>query len=124
MAHRRVIHFPGATYFVSATARYEQSIFADDDDRAALSELVARVSAHCATEVHAFCWLNIQILMVLQVRDISLSRVMRRIASQHARRFNQKVGYKGSLFRHSHRAELLPDNVSLLNAVAAIHLSP
>ena len=62
--------------------------------------------------------------MVLQVYGFSLSGVMQRIGSVHARRVNAKLGYKGNLFQHRHRAMLLEDSDSILKAVATVHGAP
>jgi putative transposase len=124
MAHQKHVHVPGGVYFVSAAGKGDQAIFADESDRASLSLLVARVITQCGAKVHAFTWLQEQLLMVLQVYGVSLSGVMQRIISQHARRVNAKLGHKGNLFQHPHRAILLEDSASVLEAIATVHRRP
>jgi putative transposase len=124
MVHQRAAHIPGGIYLVSSVGEYGQAIFVDDSDRIALAELVARVATQCGAKIHAFSWLKIELLMVLRIIDIPLSRVIQRIASLHARRIDQKLGYRGNLFRHSYRAMLLNDPAIVLKAVAAVHFSP
>src|ERR1700739_3143141 len=118
MAHQKHTHVNGGIYLVSSTGEHRQRVFVDDGDRVALAELVAQVIVRCGARIHAFVWLECEILMVAQVYDVSLSGLMQRIASVHARRVHEKMGYRGYLFRHPHRAVLLQDSVSVLEAVA------
>jgi putative transposase len=124
MAYQRHTHVPGGIYLVSVIGEHDQSIFVDDSDRAALGELVGHVVTRCAAQVHAFNWLEGELLMVIQVNAVSPSGVIQRIASAHARRVNEKLGYKGNLFQHPHRAILLHDPATVLETVAAIHRNP
>lgn len=124
MAYPRHVHVPGGIYFVSSIAEHGRQIFVDESDRAALGGLVGQVIVRCGARVHAYKWLENEILMVLQVFSVSLSALMQRIASQHARRVNEKLGYRGNLFQHPHRAALLEDSVSILEAVATVHRAP
>jgi putative transposase len=124
MAHARRRHVPGGIYLVSSAGECGQAIFVSDADRIALGRLVGQVIGRCGAQVHAFKWLENEILMVLQVFGISLSGVMQRITSVHARRVNTKLGYKGNLFRHPHRAMLLPDVDSVVRAIATVHGYP
>ena len=124
MAHPRHSHVAGGIYLVSSIGERGQAIFVDDSDRVALGKLVAQVMARCGAQIHAFSWLESEFLMVLQVYAVSLSGVMQRINPLHARRVNQKLGYKGRLFQHPHRATLLADSVSVLEAVLTVNRSP
>lgn len=123
MARKAQAHVFGGLYFVCAAAEYATPVFVDDSDRLALNALVAGVIARCGAKVHAFCWSDTRLLLLLQVYDVSVSNVMRRIASPHARRVNKRSGYKGCLFRHPHRSALLDDAVSVMEAVRTIHSS-
>ena len=124
MAHAKHTHVPGGIYLVSSIGERGREVFVDDDDRAALGELVAQVIVRCGARIHAFAWLDREISMVAQVYEVSLSGVMQRIASVHARRVNAKLGHRGYVFQHPHRAILLEDSVSILEAVATLHRSP
>lgn len=124
MAHPRRVYVPGAIYLVSAVGQYGQSIFAEASDRVDLGQHVAEVVRRCGAQVHAFKWLDDEILMVLQVHGVSLSRVMQRVTSTHARRVNPKLGNKGWLFQRPYRYRLLEGANNILEAVATIHRPP
>jgi putative transposase len=124
MAHPRHTHVPGGIYFVSAIGEDGEAVFADERDRVALGELVGDVIARCGARLYAFKWLEDELLLLLQVYGVSLSGVMQRITSVHARRVNEKLGQKGTLFQHPHRAVLLQDSESALEALATIHRPP
>jgi hypothetical protein len=109
-------------YFVSSMS--DDSIVVDESDCEALNQLVARVAARCNAKIFAFSWLKRQMLLVVQVRDLPLFRIVQAITSQHARRINAKQGSKGRRFLHPFRALLLDDAEAVLIAVAAVHLSP
>src|ERR1700738_3383593 len=118
MAHTNYRHVPGGIYLVSSVGGRGKAVFVDDSDQRALAELVGQVIERCCARVHAYKWLEDELLMVLQVYGVSVSGVMQRITSVHARRVNGKLGYRGNLFHHPHRAALLEDSVSVLEAVA------
>jgi REP element-mobilizing transposase RayT len=124
MAHSRHVHVLGGIYLVSALGEHGQAVFADDNDRAALGQLLARVIKRCGAQVHAFKWLPDELLMILQVSTVSISAIMQRVGSVHARRVNEKLGYKGNLFQHPHRQALLDDPASTLEAIATVHGEP
>jgi hypothetical protein len=111
-------------YLVSSCGEHGRRIFGDEGDRADFGELAAQMTARCGALVLAFVLLDTEILMVLKVNRISVSGVMQRLTALHARRMNGKRGYRGSLFQHPHRAVLLEDAVSVLEAVVTIHRSP
>lgn len=124
MARPKHTHVCGGIYLVSSIGEHGRTIFVDDGDRVALGQLVAQVIARCGAQIHAFKWLENELLMVLQVYADSVSDVMQRIASLHARRVNQRLGHRGNLFQHPHRAVLLEDSVTVLEAVATVHRNP
>jgi putative transposase len=124
LPHQRYVHVPGGVYWVSSVGNFGESIFVDDDDRVALGNLVGAVTERRGARVHAFCWLRNQLLLVLQVGSVPVGSVMQPIVSRHARRINQRLGNRGSLFRHPHRVVQLCDVDSILEAIAVVHWSP
>ena len=124
MGHPTHTYIPGGIYFASAIGEDGQAVFADESDRVALGEHVGGVIARCGARIHAFKWLEDELLAMVQVYGVSLSGVMQRITSVHARRVNGKLGQKGALFQHPHRAVLLEDSETILEALATIHRPP
>ncbi|HVW70923.1 MAG TPA: hypothetical protein VHB68_18220 [Steroidobacteraceae bacterium] len=124
MTHSRHAPVPEGIYFVSTIGEDGQAVFADDSDRVALGELVARAIARCGAQVHAFKWLDDELLLILQVYGVSLAGVMQRITSIHARRVNERLGQKGALFQHPYRHVLLEEAGSVLEALATVHRDP
>jgi REP element-mobilizing transposase RayT len=124
MAHPRHVHVFGGIYLVSLIGDHGQAVFVDDSDRAALSNLLSQVIERYGAQVHAFKWLQDELLMILQVSAVPISRIVRHLASVHARRVNEKLGYKGKLFQRPHREILLEDPGSILEAFATVHGEP
>jgi len=124
MGRPKNTYVPGGIYLVSAISKDRQALFADEGDRADLGHLVADVIGRCGAKIHAFKWLEDELLAIVQVYDVSLAGVMQRITSLHARRVHGKLGRRGSLFEHPHRAILLEDRQCVLEALAIIHRAP
>ena len=124
MSHPKRVHVPGGIYLVSALGHKAEPLFADRGDREMLGKFVGEVVARCAVQVHAFKWLEDELLMILQVSAISLPGVMHRITSMYARRVHQKRRHRGPLFQHPYRSVLLEDTGSLMEAVLTVHDFP
>jgi len=123
MSRQPRAHEPGALSYVEMIANSRREIFGDEADRVAFSELVERYAPRCHVQIHAYCWSQRAIHMVVRVTDIPLGSFISRLASQHAKGVNGRLGYRGNLFAGRYRQTILEAPSGLLNAVHEIHLT-
>lgn len=84
---------------------------------------VAEVAQSHEARLHAYCWLPLSLLLLVEVRRSALRPLARHIAQRCARDFNARAGRKGTLF-HPVKTQLLAGRSAILTGLATVHLSP
>ena len=107
MARRSRTHSPNGMYYAVLKGYGGREIFADDEDKDHLSELVARLAPAAGARVHDFCWTRSDARLAVEVSDVPLGRVIQRIAATYARARNRRSRESGLVFRHRYDAVLL-----------------
>ena len=118
------LHVPGGLYHVVLRGNHRQPIFHEPSDRTLLEDLVAEGLERFGARVHAYCWMTNHVHLAVQVADTPLGPLMQRIASQYARRLQQRVPTTGHLFERRYRAVLVDADAHLLRLTRYIHLNP
>ncbi len=124
MARPLRLHLPGGFYHVTLRGNHRQAIFRTPEDRDLLASIVADVTDRLEARVHAYCWMTNHIHVLLRVSDVPLGKVILRIASQYARRFQERVETTGHLFERRYHALLVDAEQYLLTLVRYIHCNP
>ena len=124
MARLRRLHVPGGLHYVILHCNEGREIFLDASDYASFTKLVERSVRSCRARVYAFCWTPREVHFALQVSDEPLGRLVQRLAGQHARYMNRKLGQHGHLFQQRYWAALLEQHSLLPEVVRYIHLVP
>jgi REP element-mobilizing transposase RayT len=124
MARRPRVHVPGGFYHVTLRGNHQQRIFFADTDRLLLNEIVARALEKFESRVHAYCWMENHIHMLVEVGEAPLGCLMRQIASVFARRMQRNLGTTGHFFERRYHAKLVAVETYLKVAVRYIHLNP
>jgi len=76
MPRKPRIHFPGAFYHVMLRGNAGDPIFSDDRDRYRLYLILQYAVEKFRCRIHAFCLMRNHIHLVMEVGDVSLSRIM------------------------------------------------
>ena len=118
------IHIPGAFYHVTLRGNHQQAIFFTPADRTLLEEIIRDVIGRFATRVHAYCWMNNHVHLLMQVGEMPLGRLMLRIASRYARTVQARLKTTGHLFERRYHATLVDADDYLLELLRYIHLNP
>jgi REP element-mobilizing transposase RayT len=118
------IHVPGAFYHVTLRGNHQQAIFFTPADRTLLEEIIRDVISRFATRVHAYCWMNNHVHLLMQVDEMPLGRLMLRIASRYARTVQARLETTGHLFERRYHAALVAADDYLLELLRYIHLNP
>jgi REP element-mobilizing transposase RayT len=99
-------------------------IFVDDVDRAGLLERLSRVLTASGVRCYAWAFMPNHIHLVLRTDRVPLSRLMARIGTGHAVRFNERHDRVGHLFQNRFKSRVVEDDADLVGLVRYVHLNP
>lgn len=118
------IHVPAAFYHVTLRGNHRQNIFFQPADRTLFEAITAEVIDRFNARLHAYCWMNNHVHLLLQVGDVPLGRIMLRIAGQYARTVQKALRTTGHLFEKRYHPVLLDTDQYLIELLRYIHLNP
>jgi REP element-mobilizing transposase RayT len=124
MARQPRIHVPGAFYHVTLRGNHRQNIFIVPDDRGLFEQITADVIERIQARIHAYCWMNNHVHLLIQVGDVPLGRLILRIASRYARTVQARLDTTGHLFERRYHALMIDADAYLLEVLRYIHLNP
>ena len=124
MARSPRLHVPGGCYHVTLRGNHREAIFASQKDRHVLNKIVAEVIEKCGARVHAFCWMTNHLHMLVQVANLPLGDIVRRIAQRYAKYRHAQLKTSGHLFERRHGARFVGDDSYFLTVLKYIHLNP
>jgi REP element-mobilizing transposase RayT len=104
---------PGGWYHLTARANQRGVLFIDDADREMFVHLLSRVAVRFALDVDAWCLMSNNYHLVVRTQSGDVSRAMRYLNGEYARRFNERHGSSGHLFESRFRATTLVDETHL-----------
>lgn len=124
MARRPRDDAPGAAHHVMLRGIERRTIFLDDADRrdfvGRLSRLVPELGFRC------FAWALMpnHVHLVLRSGNARISRLMARLGTGYARRFNERHDRVGHLFQNRFRSRLASDDADLVGLVLYVTRNP
>jgi len=124
MARKPRIEYPGALVHVIARGNNRQEIFHDDEDRRAYLERLGLYLAGGRLTIYCFCLMPNHVHLLVEVGERSLSQVLHRLLTWHARYHSVKYSRVGHLFQGRYKAILCDKDAYLLELVRYIHLNP
>lgn len=124
MARKSRIHYPNALYHVMLRGNGGQDIFFSSADRHHFYLLLQEGIERYKNRIHAFCLMTNHVHLVIQVGEISLSRIMQNVTFRYARYINTKKKRNGHLFQGRYKALLIDGDSYLLELVRYIHCNP
>ncbi len=111
-------------YYVVLRGAGRQSIFNDDEDRRHFTRVVAEAAVACGVTVHAYCWLQTEARLAVQVADMPIGQFAQYIADKHTRRLKRRISLTGSHFEQQYRGVVVDGQTGLPDLVRHIHLAP
>jgi REP element-mobilizing transposase RayT len=99
-------------------------IFRDDVDREDFAERLDRLVPELGFLCYAWAFLPNHAHLVLQTGPVPLSRLMARLGTGYARRFNERHQRTGHLFQNRFRSRVIEDDSDLLGVVLYVHRNP
>jgi putative transposase len=115
---------PSEVYYVVLRGPGRQPLFSDDEDYRHFTRVVAEATAACGMTVHAYCWLQSEARLALQIADVPISQFAEYVADKHARRLKRRVSLTGSHFEQKYRGVRVDAHTELPGLVRHIHLAP
>ncbi|MDA3902951.1 MAG: transposase [Desulfuromusa sp.] len=124
MARKPRLHFPGAVYYVTLHGNGNQPTFFDATDHTRFLLLMQEGIEKFGHKVHAYSLLPNSLQLVIEVADVTLSRIMQQLGFRYTRWFNDWHSQAGHLFQGRYKAILVNPEDYLLDLVREVHLSP
>ena len=101
-----------------------QEIFADDEDRHALLEILGDTAERFAWICHAYCLMTNHYHLLLETPDANLSRAMRYLNRVYTQRFNRRHGCVGHVLQGRFKSILVEKESHLLELARYVVLNP
>jgi REP element-mobilizing transposase RayT len=124
MARPLRIEFPGAVYHVTSRGDRGEDIFVDDEDRDALSQVLAQALSRFDAQALAYCLMGNHYHFVLHTRQANLSLLMRHINGVYTQTYNRRHRKVGHLFQGRFKAILVDRDAYLLEVCRYVDLNP
>jgi REP element-mobilizing transposase RayT len=124
VARQPRIDWPGAVHHVMARGIERRQIFLDDRDRV---DLVARMRAilpECGAVLYAWVFMLNHFHLVVRTGHVSLSKLMKRLNTGFAMRFNRRHGRVGYVFQNRFKSRLENDEADLAGLIRYVHMNP
>lgn len=117
-------HFPGAIFHVYGRGNGGSLIFFTDEDRLLFLGILNDVKTKTGALVLAFCPMGNHYHLIIQVGEVPISSIMRRILSRYAKCFNIAAKRFGHVFQARYKAKLVKDQAYLTTLLRYIHNNP
>jgi putative transposase len=101
-----------------------REIFRDDRDRMSFLKRLARIFEETETQCYAWTLIPNHFHLLLRTGTVPLSKIMRRLMTGHAVRFNKRYKRSGHLFQNRYKSVVCEQNSYLLELIRYIHLNP
>jgi putative transposase len=115
---------PGVVHHVFVRGLERRDLFLDDDDRHAFLGQLSRVMAEEGASGLAWALLPDHGHLLVRTGHAPLARVMQRVGTAYARRFNDRYGREGYLFQGRYGARPVGDDGDLLGLIRYVHRNP
>jgi REP element-mobilizing transposase RayT len=114
----------GVLHHVIVRGIERRSIFLTVADRRDFFERCERLFAESATSCYAWAFLSNHVHLLLRTGDVPLSKVMARLLSGYAARFNRTHKRSGHLFQNRYKSIICEEESYFKELVRYIHLNP
>jgi putative transposase len=123
MARKPRIEYPGALYHVLTRGNRKLGIFNDDGDRKRFLQKIKDYKERYCFVVYAYTLMNNHLHLLIETKDIPLSRIMQGLLQSYTQWYNKKFRTVGHLFQGRYKSILCDKNAYLLSLVRYIHLN-
>lgn len=124
MARRIRLDAAGVAHHVMVRGLDGARIFFSVDDHQDFVDRLVRLLPECDARCFAWTLMPNHVHLVIQTQRGDLSRVMRRLNTGYAMRFNRSYERKGYLFQNRFRSRIVSGDADLIGLIRYVHLNP
>lgn len=124
MARPPRVHFPNAFYHVMLRGNGGQDLFYTDKDRYKFYNLLQEGISKFNFQIHGFCLMSNHVHLIIQVNEVSLSKIMQNVCFRYAAWINKCLNRVGHLFQGRFKAKLIDSDFYCLQLIHYIHSNP
>jgi REP element-mobilizing transposase RayT len=124
MARKPRIEYEGAFYHVITRGNQKQRIFRDVADYDKYHQYLTIYKNRYHYALYAYVLMGNHVHLLMETRDIPLSKIMQGINQSYTRYFNRKYREVGHLFQGRYKAILCDRDAYLLSLLKYIHNNP
>lgn len=124
MARKTPTHHFNAIYHVMLRGNYRQKIFMKEDHYRLFYQLLDEATQQYDCKIHLFCLMTNHIHMVIEVAQVTLPKVMQKVASTYAWKINKQLKRQGHLFQGRYKSKPVNNERYLLELCSYIHSNP
>jgi putative transposase len=123
MPRKPRVEFPGAFYHVMVRGNHKADIFRDERDRERLLQKFLSYKSRYDFIIYAYTLMPNHFHLLLETKEVPLSRIMKGILQSHTQWFNRKYKTVGHLFQGRYKAILCDKTTYLLVLVRYLHVN-
>ena len=123
MARGPRLDAPGTLHHVMVRGIEKRQIFEDDQDREDFLHRLGKVLEQCQASCFAWTLIPNHVHLLLRTGPVPLGKMMRRLLTGYAVRFNRRHQRSGHLFQNRYRSLVCEEELYLLELVRYIHLN-
>ncbi|MBR4776073.1 MAG: transposase [Lachnospiraceae bacterium] len=124
MPRAKRIWYPGATYHVMSRGNRKISIFQEDGDYMYFLKCLGTVKERYPFDLHAICLMTNHFHMLLTTGSDELWKIMQKLLSIYAEKYNHKYDFSGQLFEGRYTSKIIEDEYYFMEVSRYIHLNP
>lgn len=112
------------TYHIVIRGLDHRLMFESDRDYKKYIEILEQYKNECKFKLFAYCLMNNHVHLVLQVADVKLETIFRKINTHYSVWFNMKYQRVGHLLQGRYYSEPIEDMDYLIAAIRYVHANP
>jgi putative transposase len=124
MARGKRLQFAGGIFHVWARRVDRWPLFVDEDDYRRYIALLAGTVAESDWILLSFCLMPNHVHMLIELRELSLSKGMQNLHSRYVQYFNARHGRDGALFERRFNSRHVDDELYFLTVAQYIDQNP
>jgi len=124
MARKPRIYYESALYHVIVRGNNRAYIFKSEENKEEYKKIVSKYKKRYRFKLYAYCIMDNQAHLLIEVGDIPLSKIMQGIQQVFTQHHNRKNGTTGHVFEQRFKSYLCDRDVYLLSLIRYIHQNP
>jgi len=124
MARKPRIEYPGAFFHIVVRGNNREDVFRDSKDYERYLQKFVYLCREGDITLYAYCLMPNHIHLLLEMGEVSLSKVLQRFHTWYTQYFNRRYDRLGHVFQGRYKAIICDKDTYLLELVRYIHMNP